>query len=250
MSDLIIPDSRFEMPSLFYPGRKPVGNVKINWEHPLSKGLTLCLLMQGNVVIDLVTGRKATLFGNSEWIPDGIHFDEINSYFTVPDFRLDSKFTMSWNHSSDSNDGSGYQFLFSTGAFGSVDSISIGYNENAEAYVPGVMFFSGDHGADNRAVLTTLKYPSFNATELSFRASGRRAEAFSNGKSVGANTGWGTNGMSDGTYKTLYVGAKEDLNADRYFGGSIKHLFVHSQDLVNSEIESLHSSPHQFIIPA
>lgn len=39
MSDLIIPDSRFEMPSLFYPNRKPAGNVKIDWSHDLANGL-------------------------------------------------------------------------------------------------------------------------------------------------------------------------------------------------------------------
>ena len=34
-----IPDPRFEMPELFDARRKPVGNVVIDWSHPLARGL-------------------------------------------------------------------------------------------------------------------------------------------------------------------------------------------------------------------
>jgi len=34
-----IPNVKLDMPSLFYPNRKPVGKVKIDWNHPLSKSL-------------------------------------------------------------------------------------------------------------------------------------------------------------------------------------------------------------------
>ena len=53
MSELIIPDSRFEMPSLQYPNRKPVGNVKIDWGHPLAKKLQFLYL---GGYVDLVSG--------------------------------------------------------------------------------------------------------------------------------------------------------------------------------------------------
>lgn len=36
---LVIPDPRWETSELLYPGRKPVGNVVIDWSHPLTKGL-------------------------------------------------------------------------------------------------------------------------------------------------------------------------------------------------------------------
>lgn len=40
----IIPDSRFEMPELFEPGRKPVGNVQIDWGNPITRSLELFVL--------------------------------------------------------------------------------------------------------------------------------------------------------------------------------------------------------------
>jgi len=44
---LIIPDPRWEMPALLEPGRKPVGSVVIDWEHPLARGL-IFFNMPGN----------------------------------------------------------------------------------------------------------------------------------------------------------------------------------------------------------
>ena len=56
-----IPDPRFEMPELFEPNREPVGNVVINWEHPLARGLVGCWLMRENEgAIDL-TGNNSAL---------------------------------------------------------------------------------------------------------------------------------------------------------------------------------------------
>ena len=39
--DIVLPDSRIEMPELFIPGRKPTGQVVIDWSHPLARGLEL-----------------------------------------------------------------------------------------------------------------------------------------------------------------------------------------------------------------
>ena len=251
MAELILPDSRLETPSLFYPKRKPVGKVKIDWGHPLARGLTLCLLMQGNTVIDLVTGRKATLFGNADWIPDGIHFDEVNSYFTVPEVRFDSKFTISWNATPDDNDGALYQYLLSTGAYGSANSINILLNEDSQGADAGKLSIVGDNGADSAILKTALLYPALSAKDCSFKANARDVELFTGGKSAGSINQWGgtTPPIADNTIKTLYVGARVDLNVDRMYGGSMRYVFIHDHDLADSKIQRLHANPYQFIIP-
>lgn len=40
-----LPDKRLISPELGYPGRKPVGPVQIDWEHPLAKGLGFFTLL-------------------------------------------------------------------------------------------------------------------------------------------------------------------------------------------------------------
>mgnify|MGYP003646274678 CR=1 FL=1 len=57
MAGFFIPDPRFEMPSLLEPGRKPIGPVEIDFNHPLSRGLLTALYYRDGNVTDLVTGR-------------------------------------------------------------------------------------------------------------------------------------------------------------------------------------------------
>jgi hypothetical protein len=60
MAGFFIPDPRFEMPQLFEPGRKPVGNVEIDWNHPMTRKLEAYLYAIPGGVIDLVSGRLMT----------------------------------------------------------------------------------------------------------------------------------------------------------------------------------------------
>ena len=55
---LAIPDSRMLMPELLIPGRKPVGNVEIDWSNSLTTGLRYYTLCNSLNVVDLVTGKQ------------------------------------------------------------------------------------------------------------------------------------------------------------------------------------------------
>lgn len=58
----MIPSQRIDTMELLYPKRKPVGNVKIDWSHPLAKNLTCCILMGG---VDLVDESLYSISVNS-----------------------------------------------------------------------------------------------------------------------------------------------------------------------------------------
>ena len=57
---LWIPDRKLEMPSLFEPGKKPTGDVEIDWDNPLTKGLVSMPWVTPQGIIDLVTGKPMT----------------------------------------------------------------------------------------------------------------------------------------------------------------------------------------------
>lgn len=44
---LWLPDPRLESPELLYPGRKPAGNIAIDWSHPMTRGLSCLFLPSG-----------------------------------------------------------------------------------------------------------------------------------------------------------------------------------------------------------
>lgn len=58
------PEPRLDMPELFYPGRKPVGRVKIDWSHPLARGLTFCSLP--DTLINLIGTKVSSSYDFTE----------------------------------------------------------------------------------------------------------------------------------------------------------------------------------------
>lgn len=77
MSDLILPDSRLETPELFYPGRKPVGNVKLLHSHPIvQKANDILLLNDGNI-------PPLNLINNKKWEVDTINGSQDYAYQSV-----------------------------------------------------------------------------------------------------------------------------------------------------------------------
>ena len=73
MGDLWLPDKRLEMPELFQPGRKPVGNVKLNPGHGFYAPTAFVLLFQNAITTDLD--------GSKYPVTDG-HMDRGALFFT------------------------------------------------------------------------------------------------------------------------------------------------------------------------
>jgi hypothetical protein len=62
-TDVNLPDPRWEAPELLYPGRKPVGNVVIDWNHPLARGLVGYWL--GGDLQNYADGSLGTIVGDT-----------------------------------------------------------------------------------------------------------------------------------------------------------------------------------------
>ena len=78
------------MPELFYPGRKPVGNVKIDWGHPISAFLNDVLLLADGLVppSNLVTGKQwntDTTYGSTHY-----EYEPANGNMTLKRQDLDT----------------------------------------------------------------------------------------------------------------------------------------------------------------
>ena len=85
-SGVILPDSRFEAPELWTPGRKPVGNVKINVDHKAAQGLLFVCLPRGTDTRDYVTGESPTVTVPDEitFNPTSINFDPSEQGYGTP----------------------------------------------------------------------------------------------------------------------------------------------------------------------
>ena len=105
------------LPGFGQPGVKPTGPLEIDWDNPLTRGLSHCFVFDSNEVGDLVTGRHASRFGDTHWEPNAMQFDESGDYLTVPSVTLNSNYSVLTHLDFDDNDGSNFQYFFSFGGF-------------------------------------------------------------------------------------------------------------------------------------
>ena len=86
---VVIPDPRWEMPELLTPDRKPVGNVVIDWDNSLTRGLKSFVVHMNNTshVYDLVTEKIYEGTADSVDVRDAeqqLKFNGSSNYFEIP----------------------------------------------------------------------------------------------------------------------------------------------------------------------
>lgn len=80
---MFVPNSKLDMPELLYPGRKPVGKVKIDWSHPLAKGIKILSSPNHNFATGTVQKYTVGHSANGEHLTFGENTD--SSFFTPTD---------------------------------------------------------------------------------------------------------------------------------------------------------------------
>jgi len=75
-----------------FPRLKPIGDVAIDWDNGITRGLKRCLILQNGIVVDLVNAKLSTPSGavrNITGHGDGFNFDESNDYIDL-DVSIDA----------------------------------------------------------------------------------------------------------------------------------------------------------------
>ena len=119
---LIVDEVMLREPNLLIPGKKPVGNVKIDWSHPLSKGLKYAFLDLNRNLVDgkktVATGGEITLVTRSDgslwnYIGDGqyVTFDTPATMFAAEEATI---FYELQNNSTSNNESALHELSTST----------------------------------------------------------------------------------------------------------------------------------------
>jgi uncharacterized delta-60 repeat protein len=185
-----------------------------------------------------VTGASPTAgeFGN------GLEFDEVNDYITIPDVTYNNDFSISFEFKVDDTDGSLFQYLYSHGDVNNTNSINIFINENLHGSDPNVLrtvVRDGNDTLDNTALQVNIASlvgdGQFHTYTLTANASG--AQVYLDGVLVASDASRGTDGVNP--IGNLYLGARQDLDADRRFGGVLDSVQVFSTALNDTQINDL-----------
>lgn len=249
---LIIPDPRWEEPNLLIPGRKPVGPVTIDWSHPLANGLTVCILFQSPEPRNLVDGAALTKSGGAYFTPDGQYFDEVDDYYTLSNVKISGTHTLITHPNFADNTGSFFQYLFSWGTVATPDTINIYLAESSYGPEPHEFYYNtGASSANIDNYWPTMSNLPLGVTHLAGRFPASTKMWVDGVEKTLLNGGNPWSSPTATATRTLYIGGRNDLNVDRFFGGTLRYLYIYGARLLSPvEVVSLQRDPYQFLIPA
>ena len=183
----------------------------------------------------------ATVTGN---FGQALDFDEVDDRVTVPDFAYGSEFTVSFDFKIDDNTGSLFQYIYSHGNINSTNSINVFLLEGSHGTDPNqlrTVIRDGDDTLDNTAlqvdVASLVADGQWHTYTATVDAGG--ITVYLDGVEAASDPTRGTGAVNP--TGSLYVGARDDLNADRYYGGSLDTLQVYDRSLSSSEVSDLAS---------
>lgn len=164
-----------------------------------------------------------------------LRFDEVNDYVRVPDFLYGQELTVSfWFNASEVN-GTTYQYLFSHGGWGLQNSLNVYIGEDnitIPAEIP------------NRSMIKTVFRDMNDANNFDTLNAGNSfidgnwhyytmriqdfggAYIYIDGTVVAVYSVWGANVFDPVT--DLFLGAREDLNPGRFYGGLLDEVRISS----------------------
>lgn len=245
MSAVYIPEP-LTAPELWYPNRKPLANVKINWNHQLSRRLVCAYLElgKGRFLLDSV---KKQLFpiGSNSFLPGGL-LDISGDPIAIGGQELIGSNAVTITAEAAPNANSDMAFIGSRLSNDSQDNhlnmrfdrtgVSSGNPYCIKASVKNVSPAAESIGN----VWATSEMATYS---MSWSEAIRGIEIFRNGVNISDEGGSGAQDsltLADGQ---LFIGS----GFGSYFNGVFGVVLVHSRKLTDSEIQSLHSNPYQIL---
>ena len=174
---------------------------------------------------------------------DALSFDEVDDHVVINDFATSNEFSLSLQFKVDDNSGSLFQYLVSYGDINSTNSLNIFLNEASHGTDPNVL----------RTVIRDANDPLDNFA-LQFDASSIIGDGLWHTYTLTVESGVGSRVYLDGVLKSssvyggdsfdpasdLYLGARQDLDPDRQFGGSLDSVQFIDRALSPSEVVGIH----------
>ncbi|MFD1159023.1 Hint domain-containing protein [Roseovarius aestuarii] len=210
-------------------------------------GLTNEYKLEGDAV-DSAGGNDGTVNGATTVAGnDGnaLSFDEIDDYVEVPDVTMNDEFTVSFQFKIDDTTGSLFQYIYSHGDINSTNSLNIFINEASHGTDPNVLrtvIRDNDDTLDNFAldfdISSIVSDGQWHTYTLTVE-SGVGSKVYLDGVEQNSDSRGGDSFNPSGN---LFLGAREDLNADRFFGGDLDSVKIFDKPLTSSEVTTLGSS--------
>jgi hypothetical protein len=165
-------------------------------------------------------------------------FDEVDDRVVVPDFDYSPEFSVTFWFRSSGNAGTLYQYMFSHAPYNASNSVNIYLCENNQT-TPGVLrtaLVDADDVTNQEGLDVVAGFADGNWHHYALTVgSGVGANVYVDALlqvSLASQGGDAFDPASD-----LYLGARVDLNAQRFFGGALDDVRVYNHPLSEAEIQ-------------
>ena len=196
--------------------------------------------------LDAVGSSNGTLTGTTTVAGDfgsALSFDEVDDRVVVPDFSYGADWSLSFEFKADDNTGTAFQYMYSHGDVDGPNSINVWLNESSHGTDPNVLrtvVRDGDDTLDNFALDTNIApligdglWHTYTVTADSTVG----LTVYVDGVQVASDATRGTGTVDPSG--SAYFGARQDLDIDRFYGGSLDTVQVYDRVLSSGEIADL-----------
>lgn len=186
------------------------------------------------------TTTVAGVYGNA------LSFDEVDDKVQISDFDINNDFSFSFKFKIDDHTGTEYQYLYSHGTNGTQNSFNIFLGEASNAVtadrgVLNVRFHDSNDNTGDGALDADINHLIGDGQWHTFTmtvAAGEGTKVFVDGILQDSDS---RGGDSFNPTTDLYLGAREDLDADRFFGGSLDSVQLFNRALSAEEVSDVHT---------
>jgi hypothetical protein len=248
MANVLIDNVLLREPNLAVPTKKPVGNVEIDWEHPLTEGLEFTTLCRG--IYDGSVDNNSQVIavgGTPEQERGGIAFNSSSSeYIRFEDGNITQSYPITF-----------FAVVYIPATFTSCRAISFADASNPDYYFQltttsssNDVAYSHRGGSASSSVFISrggvVKGGAINVI-AGVSAASNDHKVYLNGELVGTNTN--TQNVFDKTMDRLTVGAILD-STPSYGNGTVHCATVFNKALSPGEVANISRDPYQILIPA
>lgn len=205
-------------------------------------GLTHHWPLEGDAS-DVVGTADGTVTGTTSVpgrVDNALEFDEIDDRITFPDFTYAPSFTMTFDFKLDSNAGSLFKYVYSHDDVNLVNSISIFINESSHGTDPDVLRTvarDSNDTLDNTALqvdISALVGDGLWHTYALVADTSAGLSVYIDGALAASDPSRGTDGIDP--VGSAYLGARQDVDPDRFYGGAIDTVQIYGRALLPAEI--------------
>ncbi len=194
---------------------------------------------------DSMGGLDGTISGATAVAGDtgqALSFDEVDDYALMPDVSYGNEFTISFDFKLDDNSGALFQYLYSHGDINSTNSINVFVTEDAHGTDPNMLrtvIRDANDTLDNAALQFDIssivgdgEWHTYTVT-----AGPDGITVFLDGVEQAADASRATEGVNP--TGGLFVGARQDLDPDRRYGGELDTLAIYDTALDSNQVATV-----------